>query len=108
MRLWFGHRARPLNMSATRHYTPEELHARLVTIKSWDQQAWLQVENETLLLGDGDLPLAARVSASYHNQICYNAPEPDGWQEETEAMEAEAQERLAAEPSDSETEDYTQ
>jgi hypothetical protein len=94
-------------LTATRHYQAEELYARLASILARDQVAWLQVENETLLLGDGDLPLAARVSASYHNQICYNAPEPDGWQEETEAMEAEAQERLAAEPSDSETEDYT-
>ena len=100
MRLWFGHRPRPLHMTATRQYTPEELHVRLVTVRSWDQQAWLQVENEKLLLTEGDLSLAARVSASYHNQLCYNAPDDDGWNAETAAMEAEAEERQAAPPSD--------
>ena len=109
MRLWFGHRGRPLHLTATRHYQPEELHARLAGILARDQIAWLQVENETLQLSDGDLPLAARVAASYHNQICYNAAPDDGWHDETRAMEAQAEQNymaLLSDNSDAEGHDH--
>ena len=81
-------------MSATRRYYPEELQHRADILMKNNQQIFLQVENEMHRLDAADLPLAVAVAASYHNQICYNIPPEDGWNEETKMMEARAHARV--------------
>ena len=84
-------------MTATRKYQPEELLTQLKRkLTGRASQIWLQVDNDMLPLSETDLPLAARIAASYHNQICYNAPPDDGWRAETDFMEARAEERISA------------
>lgn len=100
MRLWYGHPARPMRMSAAGRCHPCRLLARLRSLSARDQQIWLQVENEMHALAPCELSLAAEIAASYHNQICYNVPPDDGWQEETEAMEARAEAHMLAPDSD--------
>lgn len=69
------------------------------------QQVFLEVEGERIALGAADLPLASAVASSYHNQICYNAPPPDSWNEETAIMEANARAHMEepTSPDDSDT-----
>jgi hypothetical protein len=64
------------------------------------QPVYLTVENDSICLGEQDLRLAAVVAASYHNQICYNIPADDFWEEETAQMEAAAKAHMDAPSSD--------
>jgi hypothetical protein len=94
MRIFFGNKPQPFHMSATRRYYPEELQHRADILIKNDQQLYLQVENEMHRLSAADVPLAVTIVASYHNQICYNIPPEDGWNEETCMMEARARARM--------------
>ena len=98
MRLMFGSLPRPFAVYATRRYLPEELQRRAEVLLRAGQQVFLEVEGERIALGSGDLPLAAAVAASYHNQICYNAPPPDFWNEDTAILEASAKAHMEDPP----------
>ena len=100
MRLWYGHPARPVRMSATEHCHSDRLCERLMSLAARNQLLWLQVENQMHALYPPELRLAAEIAASYHNQICHNVPPDDGWQEETEAMEQRAEMHMLAPDSD--------
>jgi hypothetical protein len=96
MRILFGHRPRPVRMSATRLYHPEQLWDVVHRLHRNGAPLFLQVENHRIPLGARDLPLATSVVVSYHNQLAYNAPAPDGWAEETVRMEAAAVRHMEA------------
>ena len=104
MRILFGQRPRPLRMSATRLYYPEQLWQTVRRLHRNGSPLFLQVENHRIPLGGQDLRLAASVVVSYHNQIAYNAPPPDGWAEETAYMEEMAVRHMEA-PSSDESQD---
>ena len=86
----YGHQPRPLGLSATRKYLPEEIHETLDRLVRADQALFLQVENEHIRVRPGVIGLAAAAVASYHNQIAYNAAPMDDWEEETRDMEMAA------------------
>lgn len=92
MNVHYGHRPRPIGLSATRKYFPEELYETMDRLAKNDQTLFLQVENEFIRVNPQEIGLAAALVASYHNQIAYNAPPDDGWDEETRDMEARAAE----------------
>lgn len=74
-----------------------------------NQQIFLQVENEFHPLKKVEIPLAAAIASSYHNQVCHNIPADDGWNAETERMEALAQAHMldsgATDESDGDTQE---
>lgn len=90
MKLFYGSGPCPFHMSATRRYHPEELQRRADLLMKNDKQVFIQVENEFHKLAAAEIPLAAAICASYHNQVCYNLPPDDGWDAETRSMEAAA------------------
>ena len=90
MQLMYGNRPRPFVMYSTRRYEPEELQQRAERLIKHGQMLFLRVENHDIGLAVDDIPLAAAVVASYHNQICYNIPKYDQWNEETAIMEDNA------------------
>ena len=94
----FGNLPRPFAVYATRRYQPEELQRRAEGLLRAGQQVFLEVEGERIALGSGDLPLAAAVAASYHNQISYNVPSPDSWNEDTAILEANARAHMESPP----------
>jgi hypothetical protein len=92
-------------MSATRLYHPEQLWDIMHRLHRNGSQLFLQVENHRIPLGAQDLRLAASAVVSYHNQIAYNVPSPDGWAEETSFMEAMAVRHMEASSSEDSQED---
>lgn len=96
MRLTYGHRPTPFHLSSTRTYDPDILLRRATRLIKNGQPVYLTVENDSICLGEQDLRLAAVVAASYHNQICYNIPSNDFWDEETQQMEAAAKAHMDA------------
>ena len=102
MRLMYGSCPRPFHMSSTRRYEPEELQRRAVKLMQNQQPLFLRIENHNIYLTPGDINLASAVAASYHNQICYNIPADDFWEEETAQMEAAAKAHMDAPSSDDE------
>jgi hypothetical protein len=100
MRILFGHRPRPVRMTATRAYHPEQLWDVVHRLHRNGAPLYLQVENHRIPLGAQDLRLAVSVAVSYHNQLAYNVPPPDGWAEETVRMEQAALRHMEAPSSD--------
>ena len=100
MRLFYGNGPCPFHMSATRHYTPEELQRRAELLAKNRQLLFLQVENNLHPVELAEIPFAAVIAASYHNQISYNAPLDDGWAAETHVMEKNARENMVNEDCD--------
>ena len=96
MRLMFGSQPRPFAVYATRKYQPEELQERADRFLRAGQPVFLEVEAHKIPLKAGDTPLAAAVAASYHNQVCCNAPSPDSWDEDTANLEAQARAHMDA------------
>ena len=96
MILMFGTLPRPFAMYATRTYQPEELEARVKRLLRAGQPIFLQVESHKIPLHPADIPLAVAIAASYHNQLCYNAPSPDSWNEDTARLEANAKAHMEA------------
>jgi hypothetical protein len=92
-------------MSATRLYHPEQVWQVVHRLHRNGTPLFLQVENHRIPLCARDLPLATSVAVSYHNQLAYNAPEPDGWAEETAHMEAMAVRHMEAPSSEDSDED---
>jgi hypothetical protein len=97
MRLMFGSQPRPFAVYATRKYQPEELWERAERLFRAGQPVFLEVEAQRIPLKMYDMPLAAAVAAAYHNQVSYNAPSPDSWDEDTAISEARAQAHMDAE-----------
>ena len=77
MIILYGHRPRPIGLSATRTYQPEEVWDILDRLVKADQTLFLQVENERIRVNHNEIGLAAAAVASYHNQLAYNAPPPE-------------------------------
>ena len=105
MRILYGHRARPVTMSATRLYHPEQLWRVVHRLHRNGAQLFLQVENHRIPLAPQDLRLATSVAVSYHNQIAYNVPPSDGWAEDTARMEEMAARHMDAPSSDDSQDD---
>jgi hypothetical protein len=105
MRLLFGSQPRPFALYATKRYFPEELEERVSRLIRARQPVYLEVEAHRIALTEADVHLAAAVASSYHNQVCYNAPSPDSWDEDTAMLEARAREHMEApsSPEDSNT-----
>jgi hypothetical protein len=96
MRLFYGSGPCPFHMSATKRYEPCELQRRADKLLQNNQRLFLQVENEFHPLKPVEIPLAAALAASYHNQVCHNIPQDDGWNAETQLMESMAQAHMDA------------
>ena len=96
MRLMYGSLPRPFYMSSTQRYDPDELERRAIRLLQNQQPLYLRVENHNIRLAPEDIRLAVAVVASYHNQICYNIPANDFWDEDTAQMEAAAKARMDA------------
>jgi hypothetical protein len=85
----YGHRNLPL--SATRRYQWEEVRAMC---KRVSPPFWLRVEGRLIpIQNEGELRMACKVSAAYHDWVAYNALEDDGFSEDMAEREA----RIAAE-----------
>ena len=94
---------RPIELSATRRYTAEEIRAKC---KRVSPPFWLRVEGKLIQVhGEECLRLACQVSAAYHDWLAYNAPEDDGFAEDMAEREVKIQEHME-EPSSSEDESY--
>ncbi len=91
-------------MTATRQYFPEELETRARNLMEAGHLIWLSVENDRHLVTEGELPFACRLAASYHNQLAYNTPPEDGFNEESRIMEQMAQRHMEAPSSDDDAE----
>jgi len=100
MLLWYGHPPVAFYMTATHRYFPDELENRVNNLADAGNLIWLSVENERHVLVEQEFPLACRLAASYHNQLAYNAPPDDGFDEETLQMEQQAQQHMEALSSD--------
>jgi len=90
MRLMYGSQPRPFAVYATQKYQPEELWERAERLFRAGEPVFLEVEAQRIPLKIYDLSLAATVAAAYHNQVSYNAPSPDSWDEDTAILEANA------------------
>jgi hypothetical protein len=77
MNILYGHGPRPLALSATRRYQPEEILHMVDCIRAAGQTIFLQVENHNIPIRPNEFELASAVVAAYHNQIAYNAPQDD-------------------------------
>ncbi len=106
MLLWYGHPAASFYMMATRRYVPDDLEHRARNLVRAGHLIWLSVENERHVVTEDELPLACRLAASYHNQLAYNVPPDDGFDAETQRMEALAQLHMEAPSSDDDTENH--
>jgi hypothetical protein len=100
MRILFGAKPRPIRMSSTRLYYPEQMWGVVYRLHRNGAPLFLQVENQLIPLGPQDLRLAVSVAVAYHNQIAYNVPPPDGWAEETARMEETALRHMEASSSE--------
>ena len=100
MLLWYGHPPAAFYMTATRRYFPDELESRVNSLAGAGHLIWLSVENERHLVTEQEFPFACRLAASYHNQLAYNTPPDDGFDEETRQMENQAQQHMEAPLSD--------
>jgi hypothetical protein len=94
MQILFGHRPRSVRMSATRLYYPDQLWRIVHRLHRNGSPLFLQVGNQNIRLGPNDLRLAVSIAVSYHNQLAYNVPTPDGWAEETLQMEESARQHM--------------
>lgn len=76
MEVCFGWSKTPIRLTSTRKYCPEEILARC---KRHSGPFWIRVEGEYVPMHEQYLPFACCVSASYHNQLAYNAVYDDGF-----------------------------
>jgi hypothetical protein len=85
MNICYGHRPRPFSLTATRRYHDEEILDMIERVRAAGHAVFLRVENCNIPLRPEELRLAAAAAAAYHNQIAYNAPSEDEWEEEYSA-----------------------
>jgi len=68
---------------------------------------WLIVDGARIVLATREaLWVGCQAAAAYHNYLAYNAPSPDGFQEDMERREAAVRAHMEAESSSGESEDY--
>ena len=93
---------RPVRLSSTRHYYPEEVNA---VRRRHTPPYWLTVEGEHIPLeGEGQVNLACQAVSAYHNYVAYNVPPDDGFTQEMKALDRECQEHMEASSSEDESE----
>ena len=89
MELCHSWQARPVRLSSTRRYLPEEVLAKC---KRATGPFWLRVEGRLVQVhGEACLRLACEVSAAYHDWVAYNVPGEDGFAEDMARREAKVQ-----------------
>lgn len=89
---------RPIELSATRRYTAEEIRAKC---KRVSPPFWLRVEGKLIQVHwEECLALACEVSAAYHDWLAYNAQEDDGFCKDMEAREERVRQRMEEPPSE--------
>jgi len=87
--LCYGHRPRPFDMSSTKRYYYETLYNEAEARSHIRQRITLKVGDEIFPLSNRqEIILAAKVVASYHNQYVTTAPPDDGWELDTNEVEA--------------------
>jgi hypothetical protein len=83
---------RPIELSATRRYTAEEIRAKCKRVSS---PFWLRVEGKLIQVhGEECLALACEVSAAYHDWLAYNAMEDDGFARDMAAREERVRQHM--------------
>ena len=99
-----GCRHRPLALSGTRHYLPEEI---LRLCKRRRGPLWLHVEEAYVPVKRTDdvLLFACEVAAAYHEGVARNVPREDWFRAEMQQIEDEVQRRLAEPDSENEADD---
>jgi|688.fasta_scaffold1173904_1 hypothetical protein len=91
---------RPVLMSCTKRYSPEEIRALCKRVTG---PFWLRVEGKLIPVhGEACLQLACAVSAAYHDWLAYNVPPEDGFAEDMAEREEKARLRME-EPSSEES-----
>lgn len=82
----------PIELSATRRYTAEEIRAKC---KRVSPPFWLRVEGKLIQVhGEECLALACEVSAAYHDWLAYNAMEDDGFARDMAAREERVRQHM--------------
>jgi hypothetical protein len=80
---------RPIPLSSTRRYTPEQIRDKCRRVSG---PFWLRVEDKVIQVrGEICLRFACEVSAAYHDWVAYNVPENDGFAEDMAEREAKIQ-----------------
>ena len=82
MNIYYGNLPRPIPLFATRRYHDEEILDMITRLRAVGHPVFLRVENCNIPFKPEESALAAAVVAAYHNQIAYNAPSEDEWEEE--------------------------
>ena len=101
MELCHSWSVRPIRMSSTRRYTPDEVRGMCKRVSG---PVWLRVEGTLIQVhGEACLQLACAVSSAYHDWLAFNAPEDDGFAEDMAEREERVQQHMD-EPSSSEDE----
>jgi hypothetical protein len=91
---------RPIPLSSTRHYHPEEVEAKR---RRHTGPHWLTVEGTHIPLDSpDDMSLACRAVSAYHNYVAYNVPPDDGFAREVLVLEAKWQQHMEESSSDEE------
>ena len=89
---------RPIKLSATRRYTPEEVREKC---KRASAPYWLRVEGKLIQVhGEACLQLACQVSAAYHDWLAFNAAEDDGFGKDMAAREERVRQHMEEAPSE--------
>jgi hypothetical protein len=102
--LRFGYSRTLLPLSNTRRYLPDELMSMM---QSRARPHWLYVDGVRIELSAHDgLWVGCQAVAAYHNYLAYNAPAPDGFQEDMEEREAAARAHMEASSSSEASDGY--
>lgn len=102
--LHYGHSRTALFLSSTRRYLPDEL---LSMMQDRYAPYWLWVENAWISLPTQEaLWVGCQAAAAYHSYLAYNAPLPDGFEEDMAEREASVQARMEASSSSDSDEEY--
>lgn len=103
MELCHSWQARPIRMSSTRRYSPQEVRGMCQRVTG---PFWLRVEGKLIQVhGEACLRLACEVSAAYHDWVAFNVPEKDGFTEDMAEREAKIQQHMD-DPASSEDEGW--
>lgn len=93
MELYSGWSKKPIQLSSTQRYHPEQILAKC---KRRQGPFWLRVEGTLIpVVGESCLQFACEVSAAYHDWVAYNTLEDDGFMEDMAEREQRIFERLA-------------
>ena len=102
MELCHSWHPRPIRLSSTRRYSPQEVRGLCKRVLG---PFWLRVEGRLIQVhGEACLRLACEVSAAYHDWLAYNVPEGDGFTEDMAEREAKIQRHMEEPSSEDEIE----